>query len=130
MLKAKLRVLGSARLIRAFKNQGALDNQINAQGATIDTNIQDMKGKQALEQLKQSGWNDRELQALVNSGKLDQIGAQGDIDKDLQALKNSGALDQIKAQGNVDLDPRSVHKATLIYLRLVLRAMSTKTLSR
>ena len=50
-----------------------------------------------MDQLKQSGLNDQQLQALRNSGAIDQILEQGDVDKALKQLDNEGKLDQRQA---------------------------------
>ena len=52
-----------------------------------------------MQQLKQSGLNDRDIQTLRNAGALDQINAQGSVDKWLTSEKGLQALEQISATG-------------------------------
>ena len=44
-----------------------------------------------MEQLKQAGLNDQQIQELKNSGALTQIDAQGGVDKWLQSEKGAQA---------------------------------------
>ena len=87
-LACKVKLMSIRSTLKAIELQGMKGCKLlnRSMPKVIDTNIQDMKGKQAIEQLKQSGWNDCELQALKDSGLLKQIGAQGDIER---TCKNS-----------------------------------------